>query len=323
MIVGAAGAAPQPYAWHPHLGPWAVLVGVPVAVVAIHRHQVARSRAAPDARPAPAPWTRRQQVALAGAWAAAAVALTWPLADLAAHWSLTALVVQRLLLVLAVPPLVLVGLPYGVLASLTRPALVDTVLYRCRQPAVAIGAFTAAAIGTMTVPAVTAQSDSAAARGAIDAVVLAAGVILWLPVVGRVPGVLRLRPVGRFAYLAFQAVVPAFLAFVYIFARHPLYPTLAHSHPAIGLAPVNDQQIAGFVAKLGMLVPLLAVAASILRAGQHADELGADEPLVWADVERHVERADRRRARSGPAGALAGQERSGTRPGGPDGGVPD
>ena len=79
MIVGAAGAAPQPYAWHPHLGTWAVLVGVPVAVVAIHRHQVARSRTAPDARPAPAPWTRRQQVALAGpSWLAPRLAFEAP-----------------------------------------------------------------------------------------------------------------------------------------------------------------------------------------------------------------------------------------------------
>ena len=310
-----------PYAWHPHLGAWIVLAAVGIGIVAGHRRQVARWARAGEHRtsgagatPPPAPWTRRQKAALAGAWLAAAVALTWPLADLAAHWSVTALVVQRLLLVLAVPPLALLGFPYGVLAALTRPAAVDTILHRCRQPAVAVAVFTAATIGAMTVPAVAAQSTSAAARGAFDAAVLGAGIVLWVPVVGRVPGVLRLRPVGRFGYLAFQAVVPAFLAFIYIFARHPIYPTLAHSHPAIGLAPLNDQQLAGFVSKLGMLVTLLAVAAWILRTGLHADELGADEPLVWADVERQFERADRRRARAGPersglawAGPAAGQ----------------
>ncbi len=178
-------AAVGPYTWHLHPGAWIVLGAVGIGIVAGHRRQVTRWARAGEHRtsgagapPPPAPWTRRQKAALAGAWLAAAVALTWPLADLAAHWSVTALVVQRLLLVLAVPPLVLLGLPYGVLAALTRPAAVDTILHRCRQPAVAVAVFTAATIGVMTVPAVTAQSTSAAARGAFDAVVLGAGVVL-------------------------------------------------------------------------------------------------------------------------------------------------
>ena len=74
--------------------------------------------------------------------ARALVALTWPVADLAAHWSLTALVIQRLILILAVAPMLLLGLPYDVLERITRPALVDAALNRCRRPATAIGLVT-------------------------------------------------------------------------------------------------------------------------------------------------------------------------------------
>jgi cytochrome c oxidase assembly factor CtaG len=121
-----------------------------------------------------------------------------------------------------------------------------------------------------------------------------AGLVLWIPVIGRIPGIPRLKPVVRFAYLVAQAVVPAFLSFVYIFSNHPLYPVFARSHAAVGLAPLTDQQIAGFVSKLSMLLVLLIVGAVVLsRAPLSEDEFARDEPLVWADVERQFERVDR------------------------------
>ena len=124
------------------------------------------------------------------------------------------------------------------------------------------------------------------------------GLVLWIPVLGRVPGILRLKPVVRFGYLVAQAVIPAFLSFILIFSIHPLYSVYAHSHAAIGLRPLNDQQIAGFVSKLSMLIVLLSVGAVVLaRAPLSDDEFGKDDPLVWADVERHFARADRANAK--------------------------
>jgi cytochrome c oxidase assembly factor CtaG len=235
---------------------------------------------------------------LAGGWVAAAVALTWPLADLAAHWSLITLVVQRVLLTLAVPSLVLVGMPYDVLRWLTRPAPVDAVLDWCRGPIKAVLVFTVVMVGSMTIPLVEAQASSVAVRGITDLVVLAAGFVLWLPVIGRVPGILRPKPVIRFGYLVVQAVVPAFLSFIYIFASHPLYAAFRHSHLAVGLRPLNDQQVSGFVSKLSPLLVLLTVAAVVLKRAQDIDdEDNTDEPLLWADVERELERVDRRNER--------------------------
>jgi cytochrome c oxidase assembly factor CtaG len=295
---GAAGAVDDrrpgvsgPYAWDGHLVAWGLLVVATVAVVAGHR-RLQRSR------PDPVPWTRRQRLAFGGATLAAAVALTWPLADLAAHWSLLALIVQRLLLVLAVPSLWLVGVPFEVLRWLTRPAPVDTVLHWVRRPAVAVVWVTVTMVGCLSVPLVRVMASSVAARGLIDLVVLVAGFVLWLPVMGRVPGPLRIEPWGRFGYLVVQAVVPAFLSFIYIFAKHPLYPTFLRSHLADGMRPVTDQQISGFASKLTMLAVLLSVGAVVLSRAQRLDaETGGEEPLVWADVERELERAERRDVR--------------------------
>jgi len=279
-----------PYAWHFHGITWAVLAAAWALVVGTHRRLSRRAGPAAD------PWGPRRIASLAGATAVAAVALTWPLADLAAHWSLTALVLQRLLLVLAVAPLVLLGLPDDVLARATRPAVVDRVLEACRHPAVAVAVCTVVFVGSMLVPVVALQSSSVVARGLVDLAVLMAGVGLWVPVLGRVPGITRLRPAGRAAYLVAQGVVPGFLSFIYIFARRPLYPGFDQAHRALGIQPVTDQQVAGFVSKLALLVTLLTVAAFVLLRAQREDEELADaEILAWADVERHFERVDRRR----------------------------
>ena len=111
------------------------------------------------------------------------------------------------------------------------------------------------------------------------------------------PGILRLKPVVRFGYLVAQAVVPAFLSFIFIFSRHPLYDEFARSHAAIGLRPLNDQQT-GRV-RLEAEHALRPAHRRGCGSGPGAEcptrNSPANDPLVWADVERQFERADRRR----------------------------
>jgi cytochrome c oxidase assembly factor CtaG len=143
-------------------------------------------------------------------------------------------------------------------------------------------------------------------------------------VLGRVPGIPRLRPMARFGYLAAQAVVPAFLSFVLILSPHPLYAAFAGSKAAIDLRPLNDQQIAGFVSKLTMLIVLLTVGAiGLVKASNSEEEVSLDERLVWADVQRQFERAERRPSR-GRIAASAAIGRPGTLLGNSDslGGAP-
>lgn len=295
---------PGPYAWEPHIGAWVALFVIGLAVLGGHRRLERRDGVG-------TPWPPKQRIALAGAWAAAAVALTWPLADLAAHWSLTALVVQRLILILAVPSLVLIGMPEDLMRRLTRPAPVDTLLDWCRRPVVALVVFTVVGVGSMATPLVEAQGSSPVVRGVMDLVVLAAGFVLWLPVIGSVPGVPRVSPVWRFVYLVVQAVVPAFLSFIYIFARHPLYTTFNRSHLAIGVQPLTDQQLSGFVSKFSMLFVLLGVGRVVLSRAHKLDQALEDEeydnePLYWADVQRELERGDRRDAKKAKHGIVHG-----------------
>jgi cytochrome c oxidase assembly factor CtaG len=221
-------------------------------------------------------------------------ATTWPLAGLAAHRLLLALVVQRLLLLLAVPPLLLGGLPRPLVASLTRPAPLDALARFCSRPAPAVAIVTVVALGTLSVPAVDLQAHAALARGGFDLLILGAGIVLWMPVLRPVPATGATSALARAGYLVVQSIVPSFLAIIWIFARHPLYAPYAHGR-TLGLTPLADQELSGFVAKLGTILVLWAVAfAAVLRAERVAEQGGDPEPLTWADVERELERAQRR-----------------------------
>jgi cytochrome c oxidase assembly factor CtaG len=274
----------SPWAFQAHPEAWAT-VGVLAAgyAVGVRRH---------------GPATRRQALFTAAGLLSLLLALGWPLADLAAHSSLSALVVQRLLFLLAAPPLLIMGLPQGLTARLTRPAPVDWVLRRCARPAVAVAVVTTVAVATLTTAAVEAQGSSPWARAGLDVALVVAGFVLWTPILNELPGTDRPSAIGRAGYLVVQSIVPSFLAIVWIFARHPLYPHFAKAPDLFGVSPVTDQQIAGFVAKFTTIAVLWTVAFVSLGRAQQAVTSGRDpDPLLWSDVERHLERVERRERR--------------------------
>jgi putative membrane protein len=283
-VAAAVTALPAGVArpWEPQLHP--VTLAVVVAAVAFY---IAAARG--DAGP-----SRKQRFAFAAAMLSVLVVGSWPLEDLAAHWSLTALVVQRLLLVLVAAPMLLLSLPTTLAGRLTRPRGIDAVLAFVSKPVAAVVVFTVIAIGTLLTPAVAAQSSSAAARAATDALLLVSGFILWSPVVTSLPGASRPSHLGRAVYLFVQSVVPGFPSVVFVFAHHPLYPAFSHVHVALGISPLVDQQLAGVVAKVATLPVLWSVAWVALSKAQLFDREGTDtEPLTWAEVQRQLERAER------------------------------
>ncbi len=286
-------AVGPPFGWHFHLFWLLALVGLVAAYWWATRQEGAAA-------------SGRQKVLFVAGVVLLALAVTWPLGDLAAHWLLMALVLQRLLLTLAVPPLLVLGTPRPVIARLTRPPAVDAVLRVVVRPFPAVAIVTIVAVGTLTIGAVNLAAHSDPARVVIELVVLASGFVLWAPVLTELPGAPRLSALGRGGYLIVQSIVPSFLSIVWIFARRSLYPTFSHDGTVAGMSPLLDQQLAGFLAKLSTIAVLWTVAFVIMTRAQSAEDTGADaEPLMWSDVEREIERADRRQRRQGRPGPPA------------------
>jgi cytochrome c oxidase assembly factor CtaG len=177
---------------------------------------------------------------------------------------------------------------------------VDAVLRVAVRPAPAVAIVTLVAVGTLTVGAVSLAAQSLLARVAIQLLVLASGFVLWAPVLTELPGTQRLSALGRGGYLIVQSIVPSFLSIVWIFARHSIYPTFTHPGTIVRMTPLLDQELAGFLAKLSTIAVLWTAAFVIMTRAQLDETAGRDtEPLVWSDVEREIERADRRDRRQG------------------------
>jgi putative membrane protein len=283
VLIAAAG---RPLDWHLHLA-WLLVLP---ALVGVYGWATRRPGCAASLR---------QRLFFAGGTAVLVASVTWPLGDLAAHWLLLALVLQRLLLTLVVPPLLVLGTPRPLIARLTRPAGVDAVLRVVTRPVPAVLLVTVVAVATLTTGAVSLAARSDLARVLLELVVLASGFVLWAPVLTELPGTTHLSALGRGGYLIVQSVVPSFLSIVWIFARHSLYPNFTHSRRVLGLSPLLDQQLAGFLAKLSTIAVLWTVAFVVMTRPERA---GAEaEPLLWSDVEREIERANRRERRHGTA----------------------
>ncbi len=245
------------------------------------------------------PVRRRQKVAFVFGTAALAIAGSWPLSELARTTSLAALVVQREVLFLVAAPLMLFGIPVEIGISLTRPAPIDWIVSRLSKPAPAL-VTTTVLFGITAMPfTVSASSRNSWVSFLVAAAVLVAGFVMWNPVIRRVPGVHQLTLFAMAGYLFAQSLAPTYLSFTWIFAPHPLYPSLHGQRAVLGISALFDQQISGYVAKLvtfGVLWPV-----AFLRFSQGMDNSPEEPTLHWMDVERQLERVHR-------------QERKGERP---------
>ena len=276
----------MPFSWaDPSISGWPLLLAL--ALIAWH-HEAVRSVAPPIGR-------RERWCFIVGALLLA-LSLSWPLAALAQERSLTATVLQRQVIILGAAPLLLLGTPSEVVARLTRPRAIDWIAARASRPVIAIAAATILLGVTMLPFAISAASSNGLVRAVVLFLTIATGFILWLPVIDRVPGVSHLTRTGKAVYLFAQSIAPTFLSFAWIFATHPIYGSLHGQHAAIGMSPLVDQQAAAYLSKLGTFGVLWTVAyIEFMRSG--GEEEDEESPLHWADVERELQRADRRNRR--------------------------
>lgn len=241
--------------------------------------------------------TRERRYAILALVALLAVTI-WPVGDIASSVSLSVATVQRLVIMLFVAPMLLRATPTAALARMTRPRLLDAITRRLAHPGVAIVVVTVLGTVTLSTPAVDWGANSTFGRDLVLLTVLAAGVVLWLPALGVLPGARRLSPAGRAGYLFASSLVVTSLSFVWIFSRHSLYPALHHQHALLHVSALLDQQLAGFIAKFGCYAPMWAIAFTLFSRADERGEPVEETPLHWADVERQLLRVDRERERA-------------------------
>ena len=222
----------------------------------------------------------------------------WPVGDLAASVSLSVATVQRLVIMLFVAPMLLLATPTSVFSRLTKPFAVDVVMRRLAHPGMALLTVTVLSTLTLTPAVIDWGARGELNRDLTLLAVLFVGFLLWIPGLALMPGTKRLSPLGRAGYIFASALTVTSLSFVWIFARHSLYPALHHQYALLHMTPLLDQQLAGFVAKFGCYIPMWTVAFIIFSRAEDRGVPVEETPLHWADVEREMLRIDRQRARA-------------------------
>jgi cytochrome c oxidase assembly factor CtaG len=221
----------------------------------------------------------------------------WPVGDIAASHSLSVATGQRLVIMLACVPLILRTVPVSTLVRITRPRYVDVVASWLARPLPALGVVTVGGTLTLSSPLVNAAATNEWWRIVVLVITIVCGVVLWLPVLGLIPGARHLSPAAQAGYLFAASLVVTVMSFVWIFSLHPLYPALTLQPEIVHLSALADQQLAGFVAKLGAFLPLWTVAFIIFFRSDSDDAAVEQSPLRWADVERLLLRTERREQR--------------------------
>ncbi len=179
------------------------------------------------------------------------IALDWPVGALGAGYLASAHMVQFLLIALVAPPLLLIGVPAATFEALERRRAVLRVLRVLTHPLVAIVFFNILLVATHWPSVVDTLMVSQLGSFVLDMMWWGAGLVLWWPLVApipRRPGFVYLYKVG---YLILATIVNtptfAFLAF----SEYPLYATYELAPPVYGLSARVDQQLAGFLMKIG------------------------------------------------------------------------
>lgn len=177
------------------------------------------------------------------------VSLSWPLHDLADGYLYSAHMVQHVLLSLVVAPMLLLGTP-GWLADAVLAKPLRRVVAWLARPIVATLVFNAIVAFTHWPLAVDSMSRSAVFHDAVHAMLLAASVVMWLPVLSPTEAIQRISPPAQMLYLFVQSLLPTIPASFFTFATGVIVPYYGEAPRLFGISVLADQQFAGFVMKV-------------------------------------------------------------------------
>ena len=121
-----------------------------------------------------------------------------------------------------------------------------------------------------------------------------AGIVLWLPVLERLPAPEWFGTGAKLAYIVGVRLVGTVIANVFVWGGDPYYDVYADGSDYLGLSPSGDQSLAGSLMMLeGSVVTIVAIAWLFLRMAQEGEV--RQELLERGHDPRTVKRAVRYR----------------------------
>jgi putative membrane protein len=265
--------------WQPHPDVWLLVVAL------FGGYAYALSAWGPRLAPGRAPVTKRQRIYFALGVLVLWVAAEWPVHDIAERYLYSVHMVQHMAFQLVAPPLLILGTPGWLMRVFLRP-----------KPVFALARFVTRALPALFVvnlvvamshtPAwVNATVGNGLLHLAAHVLIVVVSVLMWWPVLSPLPELPHLSYPGRMAYLFAHSIVPTVPASFLTFASAPIYTAYIEAPRLFAwLTPVQDQQIAGLLMKIGGGLVIWAVIAVLFFRWQHEEESGGPDLLYWRDL---------------------------------------
>ena len=301
----------DPWRYHTHPEVWAIFT----SAAALYVLALARlgPRLAPPGEPIA---TRRQAASFLGGVALLWAVADWPVHDLAERYLYSVHMVQHLVITLVAPPLLLLGLPSWLTRWILGSGRRAGVMREIARPLCAGIVFNLLFVLSHWPAVVNATLEHEPLHFFSHLGLFASGLLMWFPVVNRLPEFPSMSAPVRMLYLFLQTVLPTVPASFLTFAQGPIYSFYAHVPHRLGLSVIEDQQLAAAIMKVGEAAFIWSVILVIFfrwcaesertdrearaqertqRARLEVAGEGApgpdEEVLTWADVQRALEQA--------------------------------
>jgi cytochrome c oxidase assembly factor CtaG len=205
------------------------------------RAERAERAAAPGDRLRTASWI----AGVAVLWAA----LDWPVGALGGYLA-SVHMVQFLMVAHLAPPLLIHGIPPATLERL-RASRAYPVIEFLTRPVIALVIFNVTMVAVTLPPLVDRLMPTPAGSFVVDALWLFSGLVLWWPIVARVPARPGFDYPLKMGYLFLNTFPATALAAFLTFGQLPIYATYELAPPVAGISARLDQQLAGLFMKFG------------------------------------------------------------------------
>lgn len=276
----------SPWEWHAHPDVWAL------GIVLLGGYWLAVTRLGPSrVSPGEPVATRRHVTCFILGVAAMWLHADYPVHDIGEQYLFSVHMFQHIGFTLIAAPLLLLGLPGWLVGWLVQARPVHWLVSRLARPLPAAVVYNTVIVVSHWPLVVNTSLRQHPVHLVVHSVIFASALLMWFPVVNRLPELPTLSYPGRMLYLFLQSVLPTVPASFLTFGQGIMYRFYAEAPRPFPISVIDDQQVAGALMKVYAGSILWAVIA-ILFFRWYASEQRQreDATLTWEDVERELRR---------------------------------
>lgn len=204
-----------------------------------------------------------------------------PIHDISEQHLLSVHMVQHLLFALVAPPLLLAGIPTWLYEALLCRRGVLPVARVLLNPLVAIFVMNMTLVVTHLPHVVDYALYHHWFHFVVHVSIVSASLMMWWPIITRVPRLPQLSYPYQMAYLFVQSLIPSVIGSFITFSSTPVYDFYEQAPRIWGLSAVEDQQLGAFVMKVvGSLILWGFIAVAFFK--WYAEEESEGRGLPWA-----------------------------------------